>query len=619
MAQPFLERLARGPLLCDGAMGTQLYGRGIDFDECFDALNLTQPDVVREIHQAYIDAGAEIIETNTYGANRFKLEPFGLADQVRKINQRGMKLAREAREIAGTNTLIAGAVGPLGVLLEPYGTLTEAAAEAAFAEQIGALLEQGADVLILETFSDLREMLVAIRAAQAVGDLPIVAQMTFAEDGRTLLGNTPEEVVRKLAATGVAVVGVNCSVGPQRVFRVVQAMRAVNNQIPLAAQPNAGWPTERHNRVFYPSTPDYMAEYARRMIEELNVAIVGGCCGTTPDHISAMASALQDLQPPSALNLVINDPEETPSPSITMPAETTQLGRMLANREFVTSVEIDPPKGHNPRRCIEGAQQMRAAGVNFINVADSPMARVRMSALPMCALITQQTGMETILHFTTRDRSLMGLQSDLLGAHALGVRNILALKGDPPALGAYPGTSGVFDVDTIGLVKVITGMNRGVDTAGNDLGSPTNFLIGVALNINADDPAWEIERLHQKIAAGAHYAMSQIAYDAEGLHRFLDQLGPVSIPIILGLLPVQSFRHASFLHNEVPGITLTEEALRRMKDAGANGRAVGVELAQELLLNVRERVDGVYIMPSFGRYEIAAEVLDVLKETQPSA
>ncbi|GAA5526420.1 bifunctional homocysteine S-methyltransferase/methylenetetrahydrofolate reductase [Herpetosiphon gulosus] len=615
MANPFLEQLGQRALLCDGAMGTQLYGRGIDFDECFDALNLTQPDVVREIHQSYIEAGADIIETNTYGANRFKLEPFGLADKVRQINHRGMKLAREAREIAGTNTLIAGAVGPLGVLLQPYGPLTEQAAHEAFAEQIGTLLEQGADLLMFETFSDLREMLIAVKAAKQVGDLPIVAQMTFAEDGRTVLGNTPEEVVRKLVELGVAVVGVNCSVGSQRVFRVVQSMRAVNATIPISAQPNAGWPTERHNRVFYPSSPEYMADYARRMVEELNVQIVGGCCGTTPQHISSMHSALQDLNPASMLNITIVDEE---APSVQLPsksAETTQLGRMLADGAFVTSVEIDPPKGHNPRRCLEGARQMQAAGVNFINVADSPMARVRMSALPMCNLIQQQVGMETILHFTTRDRSLMGLQSDLLGAHALGVRNILALKGDPPSFGAYPGTSGVFDVDTIGLVKVIAGMNSGVDTAGNDIGTPTNFLIGVALNINAEDPDWEIDRLHQKVAAGAHYAMTQISYDATELDRFLDKLGSLPIPIILGLMPVQSYRHASFLHNEVPGITLPKDVLARMKEAGANGRAIGVQVSQEILAAAYDRIQGVYIMPSFGRYEMAAEVLEVLKAT----
>ncbi len=615
MANPFLEQLGQRALLCDGAMGTQLYNRGNDFDECFDALNLTQPDVVREIHQSYIEAGADIIETNTYGANRFKLEPFGLADKVRQINHRGMKLAREAREIAGTNTLIAGAVGPLGVLLQPYGPLTEQAAHEAFAEQIGTLLEQGADLLMFETFSDLREMVIAVKAAKQVGDLPIVAQMTFAEDGRTVLGNTPEEVVRKLSELGVAVVGVNCSVGPQRVFRVVQSMRAVNATIPISAQPNAGWPTERHNRVFYPSSPEYMADYARRMIEELNVQIVGGCCGTTPQHISSMHAALQDLNPASTLNITIVDDE---APSVQLPsksAETTQLGRMLADGAFVTSVEIDPPKGHNPRRCLEGARQMQAAGVNFINVADSPMARVRMSALPMCNLIQQQVGMETILHFTTRDRSLMGLQSDLLGAHALGVRNILALKGDPPSFGAYPGTSGVFDVDTIGLVKVIAGMNSGVDTAGNDIGTPTNFLIGVALNINAEDPDWEIDRLHQKVAAGAHYAMTQISYDAAELDRFLDKLGPLPIPILLGLMPVQSYRHASFLHNEVPGITLPNEVLERMKEAGSNGRAIGVQVSQEILTAAYDRIQGVYIMPSFGRYEMAAEVLEVLKAT----
>ncbi len=615
MANPFLEQLGQRALLCDGAMGTQLYSRGIDFDECFDALNLTQPDVVREIHQSYIEAGADIIETNTYGANRFKLEPFGLADKVRQINHRGMKLAREAREIAGTNTLIAGAIGPLGVLLQPYGPLSEQAAHEAFAEQIGTLLEQGADLLMFETFSDLQEMLIAVKAAKQVGDLPIVAQMTFAEDGRTVLGNTPEEVVRKLAELGVAVVGVNCSVGPQRVFRVVQSMRAVNATIPISAQPNAGWPTERHNRVFYPSSPEYMADYARRMVEELNVQIVGGCCGTTPQHISSMHSALQDLNPASTLNITIVDDE---APSVQLPsksAETTQLGRMLADGAFVTSVEIDPPKGHNPRRCLEGARQMLAAGVNFINVADSPMARVRMSALPMCNLIQQQVGMETILHFTTRDRSLMGLQSDLLGAHALGVRNILALKGDPPSFGAYPGTSGVFDVDTIGLVKVIAGMNSGVDTAGNDIGTPTNFLIGVALNINAEDPDWEIDRLHQKVAAGAHYAMTQISYDAAELDRFLDKLGSLPIPILLGLMPVQSYRHASFLHNEVPGITLPNDVLERMKQAGSNGRSIGVQVSQEILTAAYDRIQGVYIMPSFGRYEMAAEVLEVLKAT----
>lgn len=612
MTHPFLERLRRGPLLADGAMGTQLYTHGIDFDQCFDALNLSNPKLVAEIHRAYLLAGAELIETNTYGANRFKLEPFGLQDRVHEINGRAMKIAREAREIAGTSTFIAGAVGPLGGLLEPYGQIRADEARAAFGEQIGALLEQGADVLILETFSDLREIALAIEVARGIGDLPVVAQMSFAADERTALGHTPEEVAVKLRALGVDVIGVNCSVGPQRVFNVVEAMHVAAPDVILSAQPNAGFPTERHNRVFYPSSPDYMARYARRMIEEVGVSLVGGCCGTTPEHIAAMRDALRDLDPHAPARhkhdvVVIEAPRK--KAAIAAP---TQLAQRLQAREFVVSVEIDPPKGHNPQRCIEGARLVKEAGAHVINVADSPMSRVRMSALAMCTMIQQQVGIETILHFTTRDRSLMGLQSDLLGAHALDVRNVLALKGDPPALANYPGTRGVFDVDTIGLVKVITGMNSGVDTAGNEIGAPTNFNIGVALDVNAADPDYEIARLHQKVAAGAHFAMTQIAYDAEALRAFLQKLGTPPVPIVLGLLPLQSFRQAEFLKNEVPGIAPTDEALRRMRLAGSEGRAEGVRMAQELLLEVRNLVNGVYIMPSFNRWEVAADVISVL-------
>ncbi|HEY0735378.1 MAG TPA: bifunctional homocysteine S-methyltransferase/methylenetetrahydrofolate reductase [Herpetosiphonaceae bacterium] len=612
MAHPFIERLQRAPLLADGAMGTQLYTHGVDFDQCFDALNLTNPRLVAEIHQSYIDAGAELIETNTYGANRFKLEAYGLQDKVREINFRAMKIARDVREISGASVFIAGAVGPLGKFLEPYGPITATQAREAFSEQIGALLEQGADLLILETFSDLREILLAIEVARSISDLPIVAQMTFAEDGRTALGHTPQEVVTKLRATGVDVVGVNCSVGSQRVFNVVEAMHVAAPDVRLSAQPNAGFPTERHNRVFYPSTPEYMARYAKRMIEEIGVSLVGGCCGTTPEHIMAMHSMLHDVDPDAPASHVHEAPPQA-KPKVTIAQnEPTRLATRLQAGEFVVSVEIDPPRGHNPRKCLEGAQMLKEAGVHYINVADSPMSRVRMSALAMCAMIQDRTGLETILHFTTRDRSLMGLQSDLLGAHAMNVRNILALKGDPPSLANYPGTKGVFDVDTIGLVHVISGMNRGVDTAGNDIGQPTTFNIGVALDVNAADPDWEINRLHQKAAAGANFAMTQIAYDAEALRLFLERLGPPPMPIVLGLLPLQSHRQAEFLKNEVPGIAPTDEALRRMKLAGAEGRKEGVKMAQELLLEVKDLVSGVYILPSCGRYEVAAEVLEVL-------
>lgn len=612
MAQPFLDRLAGGPILGDGAMGTRLYEHGIDFDQCFDALNLSNPRLVADIHRDYINAGAELIETNTYAANRIKLASYGLADKVHEINLRAMKLARDVREIAGSSTLIAGAVGPLGQALQPFGQLQSEEAFAAFAEQIGTLLEQGADLIMLETFNDLRELLIAVEAAKSVGDLPIVAQMSFAEDGRTQMGNTPEEVVKALQQAHIAMIGVNCSVGPQRVFKILEAMHLAAPEARLAAQPNAGWPTERNNRVFYPSTPEYFANYARRMVEELGVSLVGGCCGTTVEHVVAMRQALSSLHqdaPASHVHVVVK-PEAVESVAATAPQ--TLLAEKLESKEFIVSVEIDPPKGHNPRKCLEGARMLKEAGVNFINVADSPMARVRMGPLAMCAMIQQATGLETIIHFTTRDRSLMGLQSDLLGAHALNVRNILTLKGDPPALGSYPGTSGVFDVDTLGLVKVAVGMNAGKDTAGFDIGVPTNFLVGIPLNHNSPDVDLEIEKFRLRVEAGARFAMTQIAYDVEGLREFLRRLGPSPIPIILGILPLQSYRQAEFLLNEVPGIAPTAEALQRMQAAGPNGREEGVQMARELLREVRSMIDGVYIMPSFGRYEVAVEVMEAL-------
>jgi methionine synthase / methylenetetrahydrofolate reductase(NADPH) len=612
MAHPFLDRIARGPLLGDGAMGTQLYAHGIDIEGCFDAVNLDNLDLVRTIHRDYINAGAELIETNTYGANRIKLERFGLGHKVEEINKRALRAARDAREIGGAPTLIAGAVGPLGAVLEPYGHLTPERAREVYAEQIAVLIEQGADLLMFETFGDLRELLLAIEVAQSTGDLPIVAQMSFAGDGRTPMGNTPEEVVRALVARDVAVVGVNCSVGPQRVFKVMEAMHLAEPRARLAAQPNAGWPTELNNRILYPSTPGYVARYAQRMVEELGVSLVGGCCGTTPDHIAAMRDQLATLRPdaPSTHVHVVAVPEPVRPAAATAPQ--TLLAQKLEAGEFVVSVEIDPPKGHNPRKCIDGARMLKEVGVNFINVADSPMSRVRMGPLAMCSLIQRETGLETIIHFTTRDRSLMGLQSDLLGAHALNIRNVLTLKGDPPTLGNYPGTSGVFDVDTLGLVRIVAGMNEGKDTSGNDIGTPTNFLIGVPLNHNTADPDYEIEKFRARVEAGARYAMTQIAYDVEGLRAFLQRLGERPIPIILGILPLQSYRQAEFLLNEVPGIAPTEEALTRMKVAGPDGRREGVRMAQELIREVRDLIDGVYIMPSFGRYEVAVEVLEGL-------
>ncbi|MEA2531543.1 MAG: methionine synthase / methylenetetrahydrofolate reductase, partial [Thermomicrobiales bacterium] len=448
MSHPFLERLNSGVLLADGAMGTMLYAAGVQLDDCFDELNLMNPQLVASVHRAYLDAGADVIETNTFGSNRYRLDHFGLADRVRDVNLRGVKLAREQREICGRPALVAGSIGPTTRTLAPYGTTARRDVQAAFREQIEALLEGGVDLLIVETISDLAEMEEAVAAARSVCDLPVVAFMTFAEDGRTIAGNDVEQVVRTLSELGVDVLGANCSVGPQRILPVVEAMRelldaAGDRRSAVGTMPNAGWPSHVGGRVIYPSSPEYFADFARQAAA-IGVKLIGGCCGTTPEHIRAMRSALDQKAPaaPAPPVSVRRRAAEirlqgTAVPDLVATEGPTELAEKLG-RKFVVSVEIDPPKGLNPAKALDGARLLKEAGVDAINVADSPMARVRMSALTMCYLIQHQVGLETIIHFTTRDRSLMGLQSELLGAHAVGVRNILALTGDPPSLGDYP-------------------------------------------------------------------------------------------------------------------------------------------------------------------------------------
>jgi len=618
MANPFVERLGRGAILCDGAMGTLLYERGVPFDSCFDQVNLSHPSLVVDIHREYIAAGSEIIETNTFGANRFKLEQFGLASQVRKINMKAARNAREAREISGHPVLIAGSVGPTGRTLPPIGTASPEQVRAAYREQISALLEGGVDLLIIETIPSLVEMREALLAARDVSDLPIVAQLTFAQDGRTVSGNTSYEVVDELRAFAPDVIGANCSVGPRHTLDVIRSMqRYAGSDLRLAGQPNAGWPMDVGGRVIYPSSPEYFSDYARDAAE-LGLALIGGCCGTTPLHIRSMRDALDALQivEPEARRERIEVGPHRRREMVT-PDGPTLFARKLG-QEFVVSVEIDPPKGLNPRKTLAGAQLLKEAGVDFINIADSPMARVRMSALTLCYLIQNQVGVETILHFTTRDRNLMGLQSDLIGAHALGVRNIIALTGDPPSLGDYPNATPVYDVDSIGLVRVIKSFNQGVDAAVASIGQMASFTVAVAADPTRPDLVEEARRLNRKIEAGADLVMTQPVFDisvwTDFLHIYTEMFGPIVIPVLLGVLPLQSHRHAEFLHNEVPGITLTEEARTRMRLAGSEGRREGVMLAQELLRSARNVVHGIYIMPSFGRYEVAAEVLEVLSD-----
>ena len=630
MTHPLLDRLARGPILCDGAMGTLLYARGISFERCFDELNLSNPALVLEIHGDYIVAGAEMIETNTFGANRFKLAHHGLDKKVRDINLRGVKLAREAREIAGEATFVLGAVGPIGQLLVPLGQITYADAHAAFKEQIEALLEGGADAIILETFSDLNELKTAVTAAREVTrDLPLFAQMSFTDDEHTLTGNTPEEIVAALCELPVDVIGANCSVGPAGIFHAVRRMVAALNLSPvtrhpsLSVMPNAGFPARIAERYMYLSSPQYFAEYTPKFVGELGATIVGGCCGTTPAHIAAMRDALELIVPTTERRvtkvtsvIVVEKPEVRPPEALTR--ELASVPRTLREKlragKWVTSVELDPPRGLNPTKMLQGAAMLKELGVDAINIGDSPLAKIRMSCISLAIMIQQQFGLETIIHYTTRDRNLMAMQSDLIGAHALGIHNVIALTGDPPRLGDYPNATAVYDIDSIGLIKILKRLNQGRDWAGTSIGTNADFFIACALDMMwANSDPNEIDRFHRKLEAGADFVMTQPIYDAAILREFLqkygDKYGAVEKPIILGVLPLMSAKHAEFLHNEVPGITLTDEARQRMKAASDRGIAEGIKLAQELLIEAKDLVAGTYLMPSFGRYEVCGELI----------
>jgi len=593
-------------------MGTQLHSRGVSFERCFDELNLTEPAIVEEIHRAYIAAGAELIETNTFGANRIKLARHGLERRVREINLRGVKLAREAREITGEATFLAGSIGPIGQQLEPIGRITLAQAQAAFKEQVEGLLEGGADLLVLETFTNLPELLAAVSAARETTDLPLVAQMTFAEDGLTLSAEEPSQVVTALELAGVDVIGVNCGVGPQVALQVLETMRPLT-RLPLSAQPNAGLPARVEGRFFYFATPEYFGAFARQAAD-LGIAYIGGCCGTTPAHVAAMRAA---IRPTGRKRAAVPESRQPSIPIDFTPADQlppTPFRERLDDGAFVVSVEIDPPRGLNPGKCIAGARLIKQAGADAINIGDSPMARVRMSALSLAVMIQAEVGIDTLIHFTSRDKNLMALQAELIGAHALGIRNIIALTGDPPRIGDYPSATGVWDVDSIGLIRVLQRLNQGYDWLGTSIGKPAAFTIACAVNPTAEDLDQEIARFKQKIDAGAHVAMSQPLYERDTLERFFARTGPIPIPFLLGVLPLQSSRHAEFMHNEVPGISVPEALRERMRRAGEHGIAEGLQQSRELLQQTRDLVQGVYLMPSFGRYEVVAELVRWLRE-----
>jgi methionine synthase I (cobalamin-dependent)/5,10-methylenetetrahydrofolate reductase len=615
MPAPFLERLSERPLLGDGAMGTMLYARGVPLDACFDVFNLNDPKIVQGIHSEYIQAGADWIETNTFGANRFKLTVHGLSAKVRDINLRGAKLARDVRETMGRDVFVLGSVGPLGKYLAPLGSITLEEARAAFLEQAEGLLEGGVDAFVVETFSDLTEMRLAVEAIRAITDLPIVTQVAFTQDRVTFLGQTPAEVVRTLRGLPVQAIGANCSVGSSTLFDVLEQMLPEAGGLPVAIQPNAGLPSRIGERLIYVSSPAYMAEYAARMIAS-GARMVGGCCGTNAEHIRAMR-AVVDRHAPRSRVARVSEPrrpraETRPTPAMPTTAAPTLLQRKLDVGELLVTVELDPPRGHNIEKLVQGAKLLKERGVEIVDINDGSLGRVRMSVLPTAILVREATGLDINMHFTCRDRNLMGIQADVLGAHALDIRNILAMTGDPPRTSDYADATAVFDVDAIGLIRILTGMNEGRDATGNSVGEPTAFCVGAALDPAAADPVREMERLLAKAEAGAQWCQTQPVYDLEVLERFFQRTRS-PIPVVVGVLPLHSSRHAEFLHNEVPGITVPDAVRARMREAGDRGLRAGIETAQSLVHVIRGAYAGVYLMPSFGRFEVVAEVLDALQ------
>jgi homocysteine S-methyltransferase len=589
-------------------MGTMLYSKGIFINRCYDELNLSQPELVASVHQEYVKAGAEILETNTFGANSFRLARHGCQSRVVEINRVGVELARSA---AGNDVMVAGSVGPLGVRIEPLGKIGLDEARAAFSQQIAALAEAGIDLLILETFGYVEELHQAILAARdAAPGIPVVAQVTIDDEGNALDGSTPESYAKRIEGYGPEVLGCNCSVGPVAMLDAIERVRQVTS-LPLSAQPNAGMPRNVEGRNIYLCSPEYMAEYTRRLIAA-GTRLVGGCCGTTPEHIRAMKAALRVGEARSSSFQVASAAAETQKQSVPL-AQRSKLGAKLAEGSFATFIEIVPPRGITVERELEGARFLKSVGIDAINIPDSPRASARMSNQALCLLMQQQVGIETVLHYTCRDRNVLSIQSDLLGASALGIANLICITGDPPKLGNYPDATAVFDVDAIGLVNVVHNLNRGVDIGGNSIGSPTGFVIGVGANPGVPNIDEEIRRFEYKVEAGADYAVTQPVFDVDLLEQFLRRVEHLHIPVFAGIWPLTSVRNAEFMKNELR-VSVPESIISRMAAATTSeaARAEGVEIAREMLAQVRPMVQGVQLAAPFGNYRAAIDVLEVL-------
>ncbi len=589
-------------------MGTILYSKGFFLNVCYDELNLKQPKLVQEVHEAYVRAGAEILETNTFGANPAKLATFGLAEETERINQAAAELARKA---AAGSASVVGAIGPLGLRIEPFGPTSREEAVALFQRQVKGLLAGGVDGFILETFSDVAEIHEALRAVRSLSDLPVIAQMTIGDDGLTLYGTDPATFTKQLAEWGADVIGVNCSVGPAGVLEAVEKMVKATDR-PISAVPNAGLPKDVGDRKIYLASPEYMASYARRMIET-GARIVGGCCGTTPEHIKKIrdyvASVVPRHQPAVVSRETVTAPAGVAAAAL---AERSRFGAKLARRELVTSVEIVPPKGVDPAPMFAQCRALKAAGVDAVNVPDGPRAQSRMGALLSSVIIEREVGIETVTHYSCRDRNLLGMLSDVLGASAAGLRNILIVTGDPPKMGPYPDATAVFDIDSIGLTNLVYRLNHGLDPGGNPIGTPTRFAIGVGVNPTAPDLERELSRFAWKVDAGADFAVTQPVFDVAQLEAFLKRVEQFRIPIVAGIWPLLSLRNAEFLANEVPGVSVPESVLVRMRKATEKGKesalAEGVKIAREMFALVKRDVQGIQVSAPFGRVEVALEV-----------
>lgn len=616
--KPFLESLAERVLVCDGAMGTMLYARGVFINKSFDALNLMNPELVLNVHAEYVRAGADILETNTFGANRIKLGSFGLADSVHAINSAGVRIARKA---AGDHVYVAGAIGPLGIRIEPWGKTGVDEAREVFRDQVLALLEGGVDLFVLETFRDLNEMGAAMDAVRAASDLPIIAQMTTEEDGNTLDGTPPERFTPELERRGATVIGVNCAVGPAPMLDTIERMESVT-KLPLSAQPNAGKPRDVEGRNIYLCSPEYMASYGKRFILH-HVRVVGGCCGTTPEHIRQLKAAVGGLgatqsAPRGRPSLAAPVTLKGATPAITVPPvpreQKSRLAGQLSRGAFVLTVELLPPRGFEVEPAIQRARELKRYGVDAVNVPDARPG-ARLSGLALAVLIEQQAAIETILHYSCRDRNLLGIQSDLLGAHAMGLRNLLLITGDPVRVGDFADATAVFDVDSIGLTNVASRLNHGLDLGGQPIGAPTAFHLGVSVNPTASDLDEELRRFDYKVEAGAEYVITRPVFDVSGFERLLKRIEHARLPVIAGIFPFESARNAEFMANEVPGVQVPDTLMDRMRGAdGLDAAATeGIAMAREIGTSLRGMVQGLQVSTASGNIDAALAVLNGLR------